>query len=106
MSLNRTEQTVFDYLQANPEERRYWENRVRTTLAGSGGDVHAASLLLDNDLWDYYRERSEVASPFREIVAREGLRRTSLRNLAEYLLRIQAPSGPRRPSVGGKKSGM
>ena len=43
------------------------------------------------ELWRYLEERSAVASPFREIAQREGLSRTSLRNLAEYLLRLWAP---------------
>ncbi|RRJ97383.1 hypothetical protein Ga0100231_002210 [Opitutaceae bacterium TAV4] len=100
MSLNRTEQTLFDYLRANPEERRHWESKVRTTATACSGDIHEASILLDSYLWDYYRERSEVASPFREIVAREGLQRTSLRNLADYLIRLWAPPPPKKRPAG------
>lgn len=90
MSLNRSEQMVFDYLQRNPDEKRHWEQKVRG-ISAKARDPHQAALELDGHLWSYFEERSAVASPFREIAQREGLRRTSLRNLAEYLLRLWAP---------------
>lgn len=93
MSLNRSEQMVFDYIQSHPEERQYWVDKVRKT-SGAHADDHAAAMLLESELWRYFEERSGVASPFREEAQRHGLRRTSMRNLAEYVLRLWAP--PRR----------
>ena len=90
MSLNRTEQMVFDYLQAQPDEKRHWHDKV-CKVSARARDPHAAALELEAELWRYFEERSAVASPFREVALREGLRRISLRNLAEYLLRLWAP---------------
>jgi hypothetical protein len=90
MSLNRTEQRVFDYLQAQPDEKRYWHDKV-CGVSQRARDPHVAALELEGDLWRYLEERSSVVASFREIAQREGLQRISLRNLAEYLLRLWAP---------------
>jgi hypothetical protein len=90
MSLNRTEQMIHDYLLSRTEELRYWQDRVRRE-AKQSEDPHAAAASLERGLWAYYEERAAVAEPFRSVVRREGLRRTSLRNLAELLLRLWAP---------------
>lgn len=96
MSLNRSEQMVHDYLQANPDELRHWQDVVRAT-AKKERDPHAAAQSLDYDLWAYYQERASVVSPFREEAARDGLRKISMRNLAEYLLRLWGPVRKRSP---------
>ncbi len=96
MSLNPSEQMVFDYVQSHPEERHYWSEKVRTTSAGFT-DGYAAAAALENELWRYLVERSAVASPFREVAQREGLRRTSMKNLAEHLIRLWAP--PKKKSA-------
>ncbi len=98
MSLNRNEQMIFDYLQANPDERNHWLDKVRMIAAGEVDD-HAAALSLNHELWAYYEERAGVVSPFREIAAREGLSRTSMRNLADYLLRIWVLPKPKLTDV-------
>lgn len=90
MSLNRAEQMVFDYLQQKPDEKRHWQDKV-TRISARARDPHGAAGELEGELWRYFEERSAVASPFRETAQREGLRRTSLRNLAEHLLRLWAP---------------
>lgn len=90
MSLNRAEQMVFDYLEKNPDEKRHWQHKV-AGVSARARDPHTAALELEGELWRYYEERAAVASPFRETAQREGLRRTSLRNLAEHLLRLWAP---------------
>jgi hypothetical protein len=90
MSLNRTEQMVFDYLQEKPDEKRHWQGKV-SGISTRARDSHMAAIELDEELWRYFEERSAVASPFRDVAQREGLRRISLRNLAEYLLRLWAP---------------
>lgn len=96
MSLNRSEQMIFDYLQSHPEERQFWTHKVQKTSAGSL-DEHAAAVQLESDLWRYYEERSGVVAPFRDVARREGLRRTSMRNLAEYLMRLWAAPRPKKP---------
>jgi len=95
MSLNRCEQMVFDYVQTHGEERHYWVEKVRKTSSQSADD-HAATIALERELWSYFEERSAVASPFREFVRHEGLRRTSMKNLAEYLLRLWVAPQPKR----------
>ncbi len=98
MSLNSTEQMVFDYVQSHPEERHYWMEKVRSTLR-QADDEHLAAARLDVELWRYVEERSAVASPFREQAHRHGLRRTSMKNLAEYLLRLWTPPRPKKRRV-------
>lgn len=78
---------IFDYWEGNPDERHFWQEKVRTT-AKSCPDDHEAARRLEAELWAYYVERSGVVAPFREVAAREGLARTSMRNLAEYLIRL------------------
>ncbi|MFA6288831.1 MAG: hypothetical protein WC661_15730 [Opitutaceae bacterium] len=100
MSLNRAEQMVFDYVQGHPDEKRHWQDKVGKISAGAR-DPHDAAITLEEELWRYYEERSAVASPFREIAQREGLRRISLRNLSEYLLRVWAPVKAKLKSADG-----
>lgn len=100
MSLNRTEQLLFDYVQRNPDEKRHWQDKVRA-LSARAIDPHGAASTLDGELWRYLEERSAVAPPFRELAQREGLRRTSLRNLAEHLLRLWAPVKAKQRDADG-----
>ena len=95
MSLNRSEQRVFDYVQGHPEERQYWIGKVQTTCRNFL-DTHEAATRIESDLWRYYEERSAVASPFKEAARAEGLRRTSMRNLAELLIRLWTEPRPRK----------
>jgi hypothetical protein len=97
MSLNRSEQMVFDYIQAHPEERHYWVDKVRKTSAGAASAALATDAL-EGEFWRYFEERSAVVSPFRDEARSHGLRRTSMKNLAEYVLRLWAPPRPKRPS--------
>lgn len=98
MSLNSSEQMVFDYVQSNPEERHYWLAKVQKTAAAAPDD-HAAASRLELELWQYFEERSQVAEPFRSAARRVGVRRTSMRNLAEHLLRLWVEPRPKkRPS--------
>jgi len=87
MSLNRYEQAVFTYLQSHPDEFRHWENKVTTRAAR--GELPAPALA--DELSDYIRERGTHVEPFREWLERGGVPRSSLLNLAEYLLRIWGP---------------
>ena len=97
MSLNRHEQAVFTYLQAHPEEFRHWENKVAARAAR--GEL--AAPVLAEELSDYIRERGTHVEPFREWMEKGGVPRSSLLNLAEYLLRIWGPVAPKkRPPAG------
>jgi len=98
MSLNASEQMVFDYVQRHPDERHYWVQKVQNTCA-QAIDHHEAARLLDADLWRYFEERSGVASPFKDLAARQGLRKTSMRNLAEYLVRLWVAPKPKKTSA-------
>lgn len=95
MSLNRTEQLVSDYVEEHPEEKSFWLEKVRVT-ARDVTDEHVAASQLAEDLWRYVEERTAVAAPFRERALREGLSRTSMRNLAEYWLRLWVAPRPKR----------
>jgi hypothetical protein len=97
MSLNPSEQMVFDYIQRHPEERQYWSEKVRKTCAGFT-DGYAAASALEADLWRYFEERSSVVSPFREVAQHQGVRRTSMKNLAEHLIRLWTPPKKKQAS--------
>lgn len=94
MSLNRSEQRVFDYLQGHPEERQYWIAKVQT-VCRTERDQHDAARRLETELWRYYEERSAVAQPFKDAARLEGLKRTSMRNLAELLIRVWVEPRPK-----------
>ena len=102
VSLNRTEQRVFDYILGHPEERQYWLNKVQSIAAT--GDPHVAASRLEAELWHYYKERSAVVPGFRDAVAREGLGRTSMKNLAEHFLRLWVAPKPKKPAPPGSPS--
>jgi hypothetical protein len=85
---------VYDYLQAQPDELRFWRDKV-AALARRESDEHAAATALARDLWDYFEERSAVAAPFKDQAAREGIHRISMRNLAELLLRLWVEPRPK-----------
>jgi hypothetical protein len=95
MSLNRAEQRVFDYWQGNADERRFWESKVREAVRQASDD-HAAVARLGPELWRYYEERSAVAAVFKEAVRHEGLQRTSMKNLAEFLVRLWVEPRPKK----------
>lgn len=98
MSLNRAEQRIHDYLQSRPEELRHWQGVVARELRAAA-DPHEAALVLERALWSYYEERAAVAEPFRSAARVEGLARTSMRNLAELLIRLWGPPPKPRPRV-------
>jgi len=98
MSLNRCEQRVFDYLQRHPEERHYWQGKFQS-VAKAVGDDHVAVTRLEPELWRYYEERSTVAAPFKEAARMEGLQRTSMKNLAELLIRLWVEPKPKKKNA-------
>jgi len=93
VSLNRSEQALFDYVEKHPEERHFWEQKVRSFAAGH--NLHAAADRVEMELWYYFRERSSQVPTLIELARQNGLQRTSMRNLAEYWLRLWGPV--RRP---------
>ena len=95
VSLNRCEQLLFEYMEKHPEERQYWVDKVRAAAAASA-DTHVASARLDAELWRYYLERAAVVPVLKQFARDHGVARTSMRNLAEYLLRLWAPPKPRK----------
>ncbi len=99
MSLNRSEQRILDYVNTHPDERHFWEHKVRS-LATRIGDVHETARLMDSDLWEYYKERSQFEEPFRSAARIEGLQRTSMRSLADYWVRLWAPTLPKKEFKG------
>lgn len=90
VSLNRSEQQIYEYIEANREERHFWEYKVRG-YASKSPELSEAARQIEGELWRYYLERSAVVPDFKRIAEREGLRRVSFRNLAEYLLRLWVP---------------
>lgn len=101
MSLNRSEQLVSDYIDGHPDEKAYWVEKVRS-IAKADPDVHAAATRVADELWYYYEERAAVAEPFLSLARREGLRRTSMRNLAELWIRLWVAPKPKQPEEGKK----
>lgn len=100
MSLNRYEQRVFDYWQGHRDERQFWQDKVRA-VAKSSVDDHAAAARLEGELWRYYEERSVAAALFREAARHEGLQRTSMKNLAELVLRLWVEPRPKKKPTEG-----
>lgn len=100
MSLNRSEQRVYDYLQEHAEERQFWVSKVHSIWRRSGDDA-AAVMQLEGELWLYYKERSAVASPFKEAARSEGVQRTSMKNLAELFLRLWIEPKPKKTTSPG-----
>jgi hypothetical protein len=95
VSLNRFEQRLFDYLQSHKEERHFWLGKLQSVVKASD-DQHIAAVRLDAELWRYYVERSQVAAPFVDAARHEGLKRTSMRNLAELLIRLWTEPRPKK----------
>lgn len=93
MSLNKYEQTLFDYIDRHPEERKYWHGKLQEA-SRRPGDQAGLARELEREMWDYYTERSQQVAVLRDLNA-GGLRRVSLLNLTEYLLRVWGP--PPRP---------
>lgn len=66
------------------------------SLSGDEPDPDRIAFRLEAELWRYYLERAAVVPEFKEAASREGLGRTSMRNLAELLLRLWAKPRPKR----------
>ena len=80
---------MFNYWQTEPDELQFWKTKVAAaarTVAAPGEVARS----LERELWDYFVERSEHV-PFLRELNTGGLRRVSLLNLAEYVLRLWGP---------------
>jgi hypothetical protein len=98
MSLNRYEQSLFDYWERQPDERRHWQMKTveAAKLAAGPGEV---ARRLERELWDYFRERTAQVPALRALGRGDG-QRVSMLNLAELMLRLWGPPPkPKRPSV-------
>ena len=89
MSLNRFEQLVFDYVKGHPDERQYWQDKVRRIVTQSESSAQAAARL-DGEFWRYFEERSAVLPTFKTMMGSPAQRRVSMINLAELLIRLWA----------------
>ncbi len=89
---------MFDYVEKHPEERQYWLYKVRG-LADLCATAHDAATRLEGQLWMYYIERAGVIPAFKEFRKAQCGARTSMKNLAEYLLRSWTTPKPKNPSV-------
>jgi len=80
---------MFNYWQREPDELNHWKNKVIQTAktVAAPGEISRA---LERELWDYFLERSQHVPMFRDL-STGGVRRVSLLNLAEYVLRIWGP---------------
>jgi len=104
MSLNRSEQALYDYIKRHPEERQHFQNKVRAIVAGSS-EAPVAVARIDSELWRYFGERSAVVPALHEVVRALGPQRTSMKNLAEFLVRLWSDPKPRKPAPAGPDLG-
>ena len=87
---------MFNYWHKQPDELSHWKDKViqAAKTTGAPGEVARA---LERELWEYFAERSQHIPLFRDLSAGE-LRRVSLLNLAEYVLRLWGPPPKNRKS--------
>jgi hypothetical protein len=97
MSLNRSEQLLFDYVQRHRDERQYWFAKVQSIVAGSP-ELPLAVARLDSELWRYHEERSAVVPDFAAASRALGGKRISMKNLAEHLVRLWTEPKPKKPA--------
>lgn len=101
MSLNRSEQRLFDYLQKHQDERQFWQGKFHHEMKDNG-DERVTVDVLQRELWRYYLERGEVVPDLKEALMHEGRQRTSMKNLAELLLRLWVAPRPKPKKPPGE----
>jgi hypothetical protein len=89
---------LYDYVQGTSDERHYWQNKVHTIVAHAS-EIPDAVARIDSELWRYFLERSEVVPVFMVYARAYGLKRTSMKNLAEYLVRLWTEPRPRKSTA-------
>ena len=97
MSLNRSEQALYEYITRHPDERHYIHRKVQSIAVAE--EPAKAVAKIDSELWRYYEERSEVVPIFKEAARAFGMKRISMKNLAEFLLRIWINPKPKSPAT-------
>jgi len=102
MSLNRYEQTLFDYWDRQPDERRHWQSKVVDATKSSAAPGESARRL-ERELWEYFVERCSQVPALRSLNP-GGLRRVSMLNLAEHLIRLWGP--PPKPKRASAPPGL
>lgn len=95
MSLNRYEQSLFDYWERQPDERRHWQAKALATGRSTSAGLEVARAL-ERELWAYFVERSQHVPQLREL-NQGGVQRVSLQNLAELILRLWGPLPKPKP---------
>lgn len=91
VSLNRSEDALFDYLRAHADEERFWRSRV-VELERASRSANSRAMRLANELREYALERGRANPSLEEAL---GAGRVSMINLAEYLLRVWTTPAPR-----------
>ena len=99
MSLNLSEERLKAYVEGHRDERQHWREKVRA-LSGKAADLHEAARVLERDLRSYLRERATVVEALRSGMTPEAVARLSLRNLAEYWLRVWGEPRRKTPTPG------
>jgi hypothetical protein len=96
MSLNRAELVLYDYIRSHPDERQHFEHKVRAIVAGADEAAKAVARL-DSELWRYFEERRTLVPALHGAVPSSGPQRTSMKNLAEFLIRLWIQPKPAKP---------
>ena len=99
MSLNRSEQLLYDYVRTTAMRDTTW-HKVRAIVAGAHGAAQGGNQL-DSELWRYLEERSAGSRLFAAVPLRAP-ERTSMKNLAEYLVRLWTQPRPAKPAPNGR----
>jgi hypothetical protein len=99
MSLNRCEHTLYDYIKGHRDEGQYLQEKVHNLISTSA-DIPAAVARINLELWRYYQERAAVVPALAAAMGTGGLGRTSMKNLAELLVRLWVEPKPRKPPAG------
>ena len=90
MSLNRSAQIIYDYIRSHPDEDRHWREKAGR-IATQGPDHHIAESTIVAALRDYCEERAGSLSQFRDLRQIGGFDRSTLRPLAELMVRLWGP---------------
>jgi hypothetical protein len=97
MSLNRCEHYLFEYIQTHKEEGQYWQGKVHS-FTRKNLDIHEMAAELEQGLWAYYLERAGGSPKFAQGMPSKDLKRTSMRNLADHLIRLWVGVVPKKRS--------
>src|SRR6478609_2147908 len=98
MSLNRYEQTLFDYWDRAIDERRHWQSKVVELTRAPALPPGELARALERELWAHLLERAPHVPALRNLNP-QNLSRISMLNLAEHVIRLWGPPPrPRNPA--------